>query len=184
VILRRLPGALVLGLVAALLGHAALFHGEHAVGGAYHAVLVQIAIAAGLGLLGALAALLWSGARCAADGSVLAARIATGLPGLPLLGASTAFWFSLAERLEPHHAATPIALTALALACAAAIISGAARALVRWIAQIAVAFVRRATHPDLAAGRLCRDAVPQYTGNDATGRRFARAPPIVANARA
>jgi hypothetical protein len=179
---RQVPGALVLGLVAALLGHAALFHGDHAIGGAYHSLLLQTAAAAGFGFAGALGALLWSGARFAADGSVLATRIATRLPGLPLTSLSSLLWFSLGERIEPHHAATPLAFTLIALLCAATLVVSVSRALVRWIAQIVFAAARA---PMAAALRQTRrdtsDPAP-FRRHDATGRRFARPPPIVANA--
>ena len=183
-ILGRAPGALVLGLVAALLGHAALFGGDHAIGGAYHSLLLQTAAAAGFGFAGALGALLWSGARFAADGSVLARRISARLPGLPMVAASAALWFTLGERLEPPHAATPLIFTLVALFFAAALVVGIARGLMRWIAQVVFA----ATRPPIAAAlrQALRDTSEPVLlrRQDATGRRFARPPPIVANARA
>ncbi|MBV8147774.1 MAG: hypothetical protein JO092_01640 [Candidatus Eremiobacteraeota bacterium] len=182
--LRQTPGALVLGLVAALVGHAALFGGEHAIGGAYHSLLLQVAAAAGFGFGGALGALLWSGARFAADGSVLATRIAAHLPGLPGVAVSTALWFSLGERLEPHHAGTPLAFALVALLGAAALILGIARALVRWIAHIAFAISRAKTCGAVVRARADTNGPVFRAQRDATGRRFARPPPIVANARA
>jgi uncharacterized membrane-anchored protein len=182
--LKQLPGALALGLVAALAGHAALFHGDHAIGGAYHLLLLQGAAVAGFSFAGALGALLWSGARFAADGSVLASRIAARLPGLAMTVLSSALWFSLGEQIEPHHAATPLGLTIIALVCAAALVVGVARAAVRWIAHVAFSIARASGRPELAEGRLRLRPTPRFTQNDGTGRRFARPPPIVANARA
>ncbi len=47
--------------------------GGLALGGAYHAVLVQIALAVALGFVALLGALAWTQSGCATDGSILAA---------------------------------------------------------------------------------------------------------------
>ena len=60
VALRKVPGCLALGLSASLAAHAALYGGEHAIGGAYHALLVQIALAAALGFIALVGALAWA----------------------------------------------------------------------------------------------------------------------------
>ncbi len=184
VTLRQAPGALVLGLAAALLGHAALFHGDHAMGGAYNGLLLQAGGTAAFALVGTLAALLVNGAKFAADGSVLASRIAARLPGFPMLAASTLLWFSLGERIEPQHGATPLPLTLLALVIATFAIAALARGIVRWLAQAVFGITRSLCHPELVEGRLNTYATPGRAQRDTTGRRFARPPPIVANCRA
>ncbi len=50
VTLRKVPGALALGLLASLAAHATLFGGEHAMGGGYHALLMQSALCGALSL--------------------------------------------------------------------------------------------------------------------------------------
>ncbi len=45
VTLRKAPGALALGLLASLAAHAPLYGGGHAMGGTYHALILQAALA-------------------------------------------------------------------------------------------------------------------------------------------
>ena len=184
--LRQLPGAIVLGLVCALAAHAALFGGEHAWGGAYHDALLQFTLAAVAGLIGAVGALLWSGARCAADGTVLAVRMRALLPGWAVVAASGAAWFTLGERLEPAHAGVPLAAVIVSLAAAAWLVhrfaAQALRALAGFVFAIAVALdalphpkpVERPRHGGLAPARAQRDTVWRA--------RLLRAPPVTANA--
>ena len=49
--LRKVPAAFALGLLASILAHGGLYGGEHAMGGGYHALLLQAALAGGVGLL-------------------------------------------------------------------------------------------------------------------------------------
>ncbi|MGA8535756.1 MAG: hypothetical protein WB615_16740, partial [Candidatus Tumulicola sp.] len=100
---RGIPGALALGLLASLLAHAALYGGHHAMGGAYHDALSELAGAGGAGFAVLLAALAWTGSRVAADGSILAARLGSRLPAIGPVAAAAGLWFALAERIEPRH---------------------------------------------------------------------------------
>lgn len=153
-------------------------------GGAYSALLLQAGSTAIFALGGILTALLWGGAKFAADGSVLASRIAARLPGFPMLAASTLFWFALGERIEPQHGTTPLPLSLLVLLVAAFAIQALARSVVRWLAQAVFSIARPSCHPELVEGRLNTYATPGRAQRDTTGRRFARPPPIVANCRA
>lgn len=184
VILRKVPGALALGLLASLGAHSALYGGEHAMGGDYHAVVVEIAIGGILALLVGLGALAWSAAGLTPDGTVLASRLNDRLPGFAALAGATALWFGIAEALEPHHAGAAPVATVLALAAVAWI--------VRQIAVFAVAFLARVV---FAIARFAFSArTPSWAPRQrrpaprrplfGTRRRFARPPPITATVRA
>jgi hypothetical protein len=181
---RAIPGALAMGLVAALLAHAAVFGGGHAMGGAYHGLLLELSAAAMVAMAGAAAVVIRSGARFAADGSILAARIVRLLPSLPLLVAASAGWFALGECIEPRHDAAPIAAIGAALILAAALLLAAARAVVGWFATAVVAIVRFGF-----AGRRPAVTVRPYLiplaipAAPTLRRRFARPPPTIAPAR-
>lgn len=184
--LREFPGALALGLLAALLAHAALYGGEHAMGGTYHSLLLQAALAGGVGLLAVFGSLAWTGAAHAADGSVLAARMSRRLPGFASVAASATTWYALAERIEPHHAAS-VSLTAaiLCLAAASWLILRLASAILRMIAGIVIVAASRS----LWAARTPRwvrraPAAPLVHRPPLLRRRFARPPPSVCVLRA
>ena len=81
VTLRKVPAALALGLLASMLAHGGLYGGEHAMGGGYHAALVQMALAGAVGLFLFFGLLAASGKNAVVDGSVLAARLLERLPG-------------------------------------------------------------------------------------------------------
>ena len=185
VTLRQLPGAIVLGLVAALVTHAVLFGGEHAWGGAYHSAFLEFTLAAVTGLTAAAGALLWSGARCAADGTVLAARMRAMLPGWGAIAAAGTAWYLLGERLEAAHAGVPLLAVVLILALAAWIVLRVAATAVRALAGIVFAIVRllvvhrRIRLPFDVAWR----EAPRYAHDDKYwARRFTRPPPVTANA--
>ena len=80
VALRKVPGALAVGLLASLAAHTALFGGSHAMGGAYHELFLQAALTIVVGACLLFASLAWSGAKSTADGSVLAARLCSRFP--------------------------------------------------------------------------------------------------------
>ena len=181
--LREIPGALALGLLASLLAHTALYGGEHAMGGAYHELLVQIAAVGSLGFVTLLGALAWTGSRGTSDGSILAVRLAARLPRLAPVAAAAAFWFALGEHIEASHSGAVQVLTVIFLVAAAWLLRALGRGAVRLLAGAVIAisrspfagrtpvWVRHARQAPIA----CRS--PQLR------RRFARPPPI-ANARA
>lgn len=183
VTLRRIPGALGLGLVAALIGHAVVYGNGHAMGGDYHELLLKLALAGSLALLGALAALATAGARFVADGSILARRVAQVLPNFPALLAATAAWYSLGEAIEPQHAAASILLVALALALAAALLLVGARTLVDSLSAAVVAVVRlrfAGRRPTITLRR--RRAPLAIPAPPSLRRRLVRPPPTIARA--
>lgn len=175
--LRKVPGALALGLLASLVAHGALYGGEHSMGGDYHDTLVELALAAGIGLALFFAYLGWCNARFA-DGSVLAARLADRLPGFGSLFAAATLWYAAVEYLEPHHpgALRMAVLLVIAAACwlirrfcryALAVLAGAI------LAVLGNPFAPRAPSP----ARFTPFTPPQPPMLWAR-RRFARPPPI------
>jgi hypothetical protein len=181
VTLREFPGALALGLLAALVAHTLLYGGGHVIGGAYHELLLQAAMAGSLGLLVLFGSLAWSGAAHAADGSILAARVSRCLPGQASTLAATSLWYMLAERIEPHHdASVSVIALALALAAAAWLVLRLAHALVRLLAGAVITVSRSRWAP--RAPRWIRRApsVPIARRSPLPRRRFARPPPSVA----
>lgn len=182
---RRLPGATVLGLVAALASHAVLFGGEHAWGGTYNSVLLELTLTGLAGLAAAAGALLWSGSRCAADGTVLAVRMRELLPGSAAVAAAGAAWFALGECLESAHAGVPLLAIAVTLALASWLVlrcaSVALRALAEFVFIIAsaIALPRRQNF----VWRPSTTPVQGFAQDDKLWRRrFTRPPPVPANA--
>jgi hypothetical protein len=182
--LREFPGALALGLLASLGAHTALYGGSHEMGGAFHSELVTVAAAALGGFLVAFGALAWTGSRHAADGSVLAARLAGRLPGLAPVLIATAACFALGERLEPAHAVTAFWPLVAAIVASAALLLLLARAAIKTLAGAIVAISR----PAYAARTpvWLRRAAPVFAVAPAPSlrRRFARPPPIANDPRA
>ena len=176
--LRKVPGFLALGLLASLGAHAALYGNEHVVGGAYHGTLLTLAlISLACGTVG-LAGLAWAGARHAADGSILAARLTDRLPGLLPLFCSTAGWYSLVEATEPQHAISALPLTILCLIATAWL----ARGLTQWaIRALSGAIFAIARAPFAARRPLWRHERRIFLiapPRPLLRRRFARPPPI------
>jgi hypothetical protein len=183
VTLRQLPGATVLGLVAALVAHAVLFGKEHAWGGAYHSAFLQLTLAAVAGLVAAAGALLWSGARCAADGTVLAARMRSMLPGWGAIAVAGAVWYTLGERLEARHAVVPLAAIVLLLVLIAWLLTRLASAALRALATFVFAIARGAKRESRPPFAFVRRVAPHYAQDErAWHRRFTRPPPVTANA--
>jgi hypothetical protein len=178
VTLRKVPGAVVLGLLASLAAHAVVFGSEHAVGGSYHTLLVQAAVGGAVALIAFFGALAWSGSGLAADGSVLAARLRERLPGFGPIFTAAMAWFAAAEAVEPHHAGVmPVAIVA-ALAIAAALASRLAGAVADALAQAAIALSRSPFAPRAPVYRRRARTQPLYRRAGSTRRRFARPPPI------
>lgn len=181
--LRQLPGAIVLGLVAALTAHAVLFGGEHAWGGAYHSALVQFTLAATTSIITAAGALLWSGARGAADGTVLAARLRELLPGWGAVLTSGAACYVLGERLEAAHASVPLLAIVVVLALAAWLVLRFTSVALRALAGIVFAIVRGVMRREQSiAWRPSTTPLRGFAQDDKPWRRFTRPPPVTANA--
>ncbi len=179
VVLRKVPGALALGLLASLGAHAALYGNEHAMGGGYHAAFVQVAIATVLSVFLGLSALAWSAAGRVPDGSVLAARLNDRIPGLAALGSATALWFGLAEALEPHHAGAPPLLMLLALVAVAWLVRRIALAAIKILARVVFGIAQPRFSPRTPSwSRRPRTPALRRVFFGAR-RRFARPPPIV-----
>ncbi|MBV8197270.1 MAG: hypothetical protein JO263_03990 [Candidatus Eremiobacteraeota bacterium] len=177
--LRKVPGALALGLLASLGAHAVLYRGAHAMGAEYHALLLQLAGVGLAALLVAFAAAARQGANGTADGSILAARLGRRLPAPWLVFAAATGWFNLAETLEPHHGSAPIALTALALAGSAWLIVILARGLLGALARVAIAVAKIAFAARTRVARRVLSSVPPPKPVSYERRRFARPPPPI-----
>ena len=181
--LRELPGALVLGLLASLVAHAVIFGGEHAMGGAYNGLLLQLAVAGSLGMGAAFAAVAWGGAGRVVDGSVLAVRLGDRLPTLPALLGSTCLWFTFAERIEPEHAAASLLLMLLYLVVSSVLLGVAARFVLRLLVRVTFSVSRPPFLGRVPAWDRRMRERPITRRSPLMRRRFARPPPI-ANARA
>ncbi|MBV8066708.1 MAG: hypothetical protein JO113_01940 [Candidatus Eremiobacteraeota bacterium] len=177
--LRKVPGALALGLLASLAAHAGIYGGEHAMGGAYHELIVQLTLAGGISLLVFFAALAW-GESAAADGSVLAARLRERLPGLGAVFAAAALCYIASEALEPHHAAAPPIAALLALAAAAWLVLRLASGLARVLASVVIAIWSPPFAPRAPSWKRQVRRRPSLRRILVTRRRFARPPPITA----
>lgn len=176
--LGKVPGALALGLLAALAAHAALYGGGHVVGGAFHALLVQSALAAFAGLAFFFGAVAWSGSRGVADGSVLAARLRERLPNLGALLASGTLWYAAVEAAEPRHGG-PVPVAALiGIAAAAWLVLRVARALTGLIAGAVFAILRISFSGRAPSWRRRPYVRPAQRRTPCVRRRFARPPPI------
>jgi hypothetical protein len=176
---RQLPGALALGFLASIVAHASSFGESHVMGGSYHDLFVDAAIAVGGGLLTLCASLAWTSAGRTRDGSVVATTLRQRLPSLPALVLSTAAWLWCIERSEPTHAPANPLLLATAVALASLLIMLASRTLLRVLAAIVLAVrVRRlrakrspCTTPFFSEPHAARAVAFSY-------RRFARPPPV------
>lgn len=176
---RKVPGVLAFGLLASLTAHAVLYRGEHAMGGAYHSLLVQSAIAFSAGLLVFFGALAWSGSG-AADGSVLAARLRDRLPPLLWILPSAALWYAAAEAIEPHHVPASPAVALAGLALASWVVLFLARAIVGTLARAAIALLRHPFSPRAPSWSRRPRLQPRRRRAPRTYRRFVRPPPIAA----
>ncbi len=183
-ILRKVPGALALGLLASLAAHAVLYGGEHTMGGGYHALFLQAAITGVLGLLVGFGALAWSGAGGTADGSILAARLSSRLPGGAAILASASLWFVVGEGVEPHHAGAAPWLMVLCLTAASWIVRLLARTLAAYLARAVFAVARLAFSPRTPNWTRRPRLQPIRHRVQCVRRRFARPPPIAATVRA
>lgn len=178
VTLRKIPGCLALGSFAALAAHAALYGGEHAIGGIYQVVLVQVALAAALGFVVFFGALAWTQSERVTDGSVLACRLRERLPGVGSVAAAAVAWYAAIETVEPQHAGVP----EIALLAAIAVASYAALRLARGItdafANAVISISRSSFSPRAPAWNRRPRGRVMPRRSFLTRRRFARPPPF------
>ncbi|MFZ0032070.1 MAG: hypothetical protein WAK84_09370 [Candidatus Cybelea sp.] len=176
--LRKVPGVLALGLLASLGAHAVVYRGEHAMGGPYHFLVVQGAVAFSVTLLAFFGALAWSGRR-AADGSVLAVRLRDQLPSWFWILPAAAVWYGVAETIEPHHAPASSVVVVASLAAAACVVLRLARGIVRALARAIIAVSSDSFSP--RTPHWLRHRGLRLTPRRLlwARRRFARPPPIV-----
>jgi hypothetical protein len=179
VTLRKVPGALALGLLASLAAHAALYGGDHAMGGAYHALLLEAALAGAVGLLVFFGGMAWAESGLTANGSVLAVRLRERLPTLWATTASAAGCYGLSEGLEPHHTSASSVATAIALIAGAWLVRSVVRAVVDVFASAAVATLQVSFAPRTPSWNRRERVRPIPRRTPLIWRRFARPPPIV-----
>ena len=154
-------------------------------GGSYHALLLQAALAGSVALLTIFGSIAAGGAAHVAEGSVLAARLSHHVPGLAPLLAATASWYALAEWVEPHHAATvPLGASVLALAAAAWIVLRIAKAVVGVLAGAVFATLQSPWAARAPSWIRRAPALPIPRRSPLLRRRFARPPPSVVIVRA
>lgn len=154
-------------------------------GGNYHEILVQLASASALGGLVLFAAVSWIGAARTLDGSVLAGRLGSALPGFVPVLLAAAGWFAVAERLEPQHAASPAAWAVVAaLAVAAWLTLRVARAVVAVVAGAVARFSAAPFAPRSPVWAPFALPAPRPQLRPLLRRRFARPPPVRSSARA
>ena len=176
--LRKVPGGLVLGLLASLTAHAALYGGQHAVGGVYHTVLMQITLAAALGFVSLFGALAWTQSASSTDGSIVAARLREQLPGVLSVVASAAGWYAGVEAIEPHHVGVPAIALLAVLAVASYAVLRLAHAIAGAFARIAIAFSRTVFSPRVLSWRRRPHVRLIARHSFLARRRFARPPPV------
>ncbi len=136
---RRLPGALALGLTAAIWAHTIVYGDGHVMGGSYAEFFRALATAAVVGsaALWVALCLLSRGRFC--QGSVLTASITQFVPSLPSISAAAFGWFSLAEAIESGHPRAPTLAIAVSLVAASALLVLLARVGLRALAKIVFA---------------------------------------------
>jgi hypothetical protein len=178
--LRQLLPAASLGLLAALLAHAASYGNDHIAGGSYHVALDLLALGGVGGFAVVVASLAWLGAPRLANGSILAAGLRPLVPSVGNLLISSTFWFSAIEGLEPEHATrAPIVVIAFCLALAATVISLAATWFVQAIAAAVIAIANLTYARRLVTCSRRFERVSSARRIDFVYRRFARPPPGV-----
>jgi hypothetical protein len=178
VMLRQLPGLASLGLLSALLAHTASYGSGHEAGGFYHAALLLTALAATGSFALATALLAALGAHRQGDGSILAAALRPALPGAGGLIVAASAWFTLIEKLEPHHAMVSPLLIAAALIVAAATVAAVARRAVQALASIAFSVIAGAHRERAAYVPYVFAPAPSARAVAFAYRRFARPPPV------
>jgi hypothetical protein len=135
--MRRFPGALALGLIAAFLAHTVAYGNDHVMGGSYGTLLRGLAWAAALGLGAFWFAICLASRGRLCNGSVLSASIRHFFPSWAGVLAASFGWFWLAESVEDGHVWAPTVCIVLALLLAVVAIRLVALAALRALAKIA-----------------------------------------------
>jgi len=178
VTLRKVPGALALGLLTSLSAHAALYGNGHVMGGAYHGLLIQAALAGAVGLALFFGALAWDGSRSVADGTVLGARLRERLPNIGVLLISASGWYAITEAVEPHHADSAPLVTIGAIVLIASLVLKASRTVVDVLADAVIAVLHAAFISRTPSWNRRPQSRPVLRKIALVRRRFARPPPI------
>lgn len=176
--LRKVPGPLALGLFASLAAHAALYGGNHTIGGGYHALLMQTALTAAMSFVALVGVLTWAQSRISTDGNTLAARLGERLPGVGSIIAAAGAWYVGVEAIEPQHAGAPWTALLAALAATSYAASRLAHAITDAFARVAIAIVRTSFSPRAPAWRRRPRGRLVQRHSSLAQRRFARPPPI------
>ncbi len=163
--MRTIAVSVLLGLPAAILAHAAVFHGAHNAGGAMHGTLVLVSIVcAALAAACALAPASWP-------------RLGISTPPIAGIIASAATWFAFMEMREsPHTVALLPCLVAICLA--AWILMIAWRGFARIAAGPACQFFARLRPPFQRYATIFRRAVRAFGSLSPAYRLFSRPPPV------
>jgi hypothetical protein len=184
VTLPKVPGALILGLLASLAAHAVIFGSSHAMGGPYDGLLLQSALGGLIGLIALFGALAWGDGGGTSDGTVLAARLRHRLPDEAAVLLSAGLWFAIAESVERGHAAAPIAGSLAALIAGSYAVAWIARAIIGVVARAVLAVMRTAFSPRTPSWRRRAHRAVAPRRILLARRRFARPPPITTLQRA
>jgi hypothetical protein len=147
-------------------------------GGDYHALVIQSALAGSVGLFVFFGLLAASSANATVSGSVLASRLVKRLPGYGSLCIAAGAWYGVAECLEPHHAAASLIAVPLWLAAASWLVQLLSRGVVAALAGAVIAVWRAGFSPRTPVW-FRRLQSPRPTRRILWARRrFARPPPI------
>lgn len=137
--IRRLLGAIGLGLPAAVLAHAILYSNDHAMGGSHRELFSLFASTTVLGFAAFWIVLSLIGRGRICQGRVLNAAINQLLPSAESLFAATFGWFWLAESIESGHGSAPAFWILTALLGSSALLKLVVRASLRALAKIVFA---------------------------------------------
>ncbi|MGA8797376.1 MAG: hypothetical protein WB526_09995 [Candidatus Cybelea sp.] len=175
--LRRLPGALTLGLLAAFASHALVYGNGHVMGGAYADALRSLAAAAVTALAAFWTAIAWVSRGRVSNGSILACSMASVMPSVFSVIVAASGWFYFVESVESGHSAPPSALIVGALVIAGGAVTFLSRAVLRALAKIVFAmksggFKRRSPWTPVADTSVSLEPVAR------TWRLFSRPPPM------
>lgn len=171
----RALAAVLLGLPAALVAHALVFGGDHAIAGALQSGLC------GAGALAFVFAALVHTSKGVQQGTIAAARIKLLVPNLALLLGSSGAWFAVFETCEAPHAHAPL-IIALALVVACIAVRWTVNLLSRAIASVRFAIlhaISRAPFQPAASLRRVLVAPMPLFALAYSERLFSRPPPAL-----
>ena len=176
--LRRLPGALTLGLLAAFASHALVYGNGHVMGGAYGDALRSLAAAAVTALAAFWTAIAWVSRGRVSNGSILASLMASVMPSVFSVIVAASGWFYLVESVESGHSAPPSALIVGALVIAGGAVTLLSRAVLRALAKIVFAMNSGGFRRRSPAWTHAADTSVSLEPVAHTWRLFSRPPPM------